>query len=183
MLGRRCGARGGCGLPPVLEVSYPGSGGYRVDAWGRYLDGDPAQSVLRGSRYGPLLCVLAAVFVLLGGYCAVRTRRAVSPWLRLAATTVSLAATGFLAGLTVAMWLQVTSALDSVRAEVHWQVGIGDPVRGDVDTAVGACVGFAVGALAGAVLAAILGHPAVHHRLSELRVTKSWRRVGPDLAG
>jgi hypothetical protein len=171
---------------PVLRVSYgsgPGSYAYSVDAWGRYAGGGSAEAVLRGPGYAPALCALAAVFTLLAGYGVVRTMRRVSRAISLTSTILALTATAFFAGLTVAMGLQVSSTLDSVRANVHRLAGLGDPVRGDVDTAVGACLGFAVGALVAAVLATVLGHPAVRHRLSGRRVTNSWRRVGPDLAG
>jgi hypothetical protein len=171
---------------PVLRVSYgsgPGSYSYSVDAWGRYSGGGSAEAVLRGPGYAPVLCALAVVFTVLAGYSVVRAMRRVSGTVSLTATILALTATAFFAGLTLAMRLQVSSTLESVRANVHRLAGLGDPVRGDVDTAVGACLGFAVGALIAAVLAAVLGHPAVRHRLSGPRVTKSRRRVGPDLAG
>jgi hypothetical protein len=168
---------------PVLRVSYPGSVGYTVDAWGRYGGGTAAESVLRGARYAPVLCALAAVCAVLAGYSVVRTARTVSAAVQTAATTVAVAAAAFLGGLVLTMDLQVTSALDSVNASVHWQTGIGDPVRGDVDTAVGSSVGFAAGALGCAVLAAAAGHPAVRRLLAGRHVTRSRPRDGPDPAG
>ena len=171
---------------PVLGVSYgsgPGSYGYTVNAWGHYSGGGAAEAVLSGPGYAPVLCGLAAVFVLLAGYSAVRAIREVRGVIEFAATALAIAATAFLGGLTIAMGLQISSTLHSVRAGVHRLAGLGDPVRGDVDTAAGACLGFAVAAFLAGAVAAILGHPAVHDRLSGLRVTKSRRRVSPDLAG
>ncbi|HEU5265255.1 MAG TPA: hypothetical protein VFU35_01095, partial [Jatrophihabitans sp.] len=133
--------------------------------------------------YAPVLCALAAVCAVLAGYSAARTTRGVSAAVHITATTLGVAAAAFLGGVVLAMDLQVTSALDSVRASVHWQTGIGDPVRGDVDTAVGSSVGFAAAALGCAALAAAAGHPAVRRLTAPRRVTWSRPRDGPGRAG
>jgi hypothetical protein len=169
---------------PVLHVSYGGGpGSYAADAWGHFSGGGVVDAVRRGTRYGPVLCALGVVFAALAGYCVLRAQREVPAPVRAVATVVAMVASGFAAGLVVAMVLQVTSYLDGARATVHWQAGLGDPVRGDIDTAVGSSVAFATAALVCAMLAAAAGHPVVRSVVSHARFITPRERISPDLGG
>ncbi len=148
---------------PLYSIDY-GSGragfGYTVDAWGKYRGAGATLPTQRGARYAPLLCGCAAAFGLLAlaAATAARRRQRSRPGRRFdpatMATVGAIAAAGVLGGALAAMYLQVDSVLGGVRARVRFSAGFGDPIRGDLHTALGPSLALALAALICAALAA-----------------------------
>ncbi len=137
---------------------------YSVDSWGHYAGAGAGSFPQSGARYALLFCACALLFGLLTVAAVGRALRLpVGPRLEIAITGGSFAAAALLAGTLASVYLQTDSILQNVRDRVRFGVAIGDPVRGDLSTSIGAGPYLALAALACAVLAI---------------AATLWRRVG-----
>jgi hypothetical protein len=142
----------------IYAVGF-GTGGsrfrYTLDAWGAYGGAGAVEAHRNGPAYARVLIVCALLFAVLGVSALGRAFGLRAKRYDGVAAAAGIGVAGVLAGLLAALYLEVTSTLDGIRASLQADVASGDPVRGDIVTTVGHSAYVALAALACGILAVV----------------------------
>jgi hypothetical protein len=101
-----------------VQGSGANANGIGVDGWGRYetLNGAGTRSGVHDPRWGIPLACCAAGFAVTALVVTVLALRGRTPRVASAAAGAALALTGGVAGVTVAMWLQIDALFDRIHS-------------------------------------------------------------------